>query len=258
MRKISAATLAITGCIILAGAAPASAEFDIYGTVAGYNWRETDPSLGTARESGPLYGLGVMARLAPPAPNIFTVTVRAEGFGGNMDYKQTDPGGFLTDRTDVSGVKLEADAGMKLRLPPGLSLEPFAGIGYRWWERNLYYVDQEWQNVYGRVGMRLEQHFPMSPLTVFAEAGARIPLSNRATFEAGGTSFSVNPGKKTSAFAEAGLKVTSLKISAFYEGLRFSASDTQLVATDSLGIDHPFTPEISADIVGVRFGLSFF
>ena len=79
MKKLIVA--AVTAVSLSASIVPAArAELDIYGTVAGYNWRETDPLLGKTKESGPIYGIGVMARLAPPAPNILTITARAEGF----------------------------------------------------------------------------------------------------------------------------------------------------------------------------------
>jgi hypothetical protein len=219
----------------------ARAEFDVYGSVAGYNWRESGAPFGMAKESGPIYGLGVMARLAPPAPNIFTVTARAEGFGGELDYEDLT----VIGRSDISGARLEGDLGMKLRLP-SLSLEPFAGIGYRWWERRYVFGDEQWQNVYGRIGLRLEQHLPMSPVRIFAEGGAKIPISNRASFDDGFSTVSANPGKRTSAFAEAGVRITTFKISGFYEGMRFGASDNGAFG------------DIAADIVGVRVGLSFF
>src|SRR6185369_297926 len=86
-------------------------------------------------------------------------------------------------------------------------LEPFTGLGYRWWLRNLYNststtsaervsgYTEYWQTVYLRMGAR-GSYRHSSGISFFAEAGGKFPLytgnsvdfvgSGVATFEPAG------------------------------------------------------------------------
>jgi hypothetical protein len=62
----------------------------------------------------------------------------------------------------------------------------------------------------------------------------------------------LHPGKQASFFAETGIKLSSVKASVFYDGLRFSQSSTV-----SNGVIAAYQPKSTMDIYGVKLGVVF-
>jgi hypothetical protein len=228
-----------------------------------YNWIEHSDGRRLLKESGPLFSTGVDVGVLFDGG--LTLKGRAELFGGEVGYDgETLPPEREPVETDVTyvGSKHELDVGYRIT-SGALSIEPFGGIGYRWWLRDLQdststtgtrvsgYTEW-WQTGYGRFGAR--GRYRASPsVALFAEGGARYPFytSNSVDFaDLGSVTF--RPVGRWSGFAETGAVWQRLKLTLFYEGLRFAASPYKQV-----GADNYFQPESSSDIFGVRVGWTF-
>jgi hypothetical protein len=169
------------------------------------------------------------------------------------------------------GFKLEFDVGG--RFGKGFSIEPFAGIGYReWWrDRQDTGVDysndldldpnysENWEMIYGRVGVRGDVNFSKES-KMFFEAVGRIPIDNENTVRLSWLDIAydvtMEPGRMVTLFAEAGVKLRVFRMSVFYETLRFSESTH--VYTYAMGLTFEnWQPRSEADLYGVRIGASF-
>lgn len=237
----------------------------LFPSIQYFTWEEFSADSRILKEEGPLVGLGGSVRL-----NLYDEKVmlkaKAELFGGDVYYDgQTQNG--IPVKTDVIyfGTKLESDLGWRFNLGK-VSLEPFAGLGYRWWLRALQDsvtddgngtpvsgTDERWQSFYSRLGGRatwsLTKEFAM-----FAEGGGKYPFynENRADSPAGGK-VTVKPGKEWSAFAEIGLTYKRFRPSIFYEGFRFSRSDLVRIGSN-LAV---FQPKSDSDIFGINLNWVF-
>src|SRR6266571_3160950 len=143
----------LIGLLLLAGvlaSAPKFAnaggleEFYIYPFVEGFVWKEFDTTgKQLVKETGPLYGVGAAASI-----NLYNKTlllkVKGDVFGGVVDYdgnNQLISGTTITLvplKTDVTyvGTRLESDLGWRFG-NESASVEPFAGLGFRWWQRDI-------------------------------------------------------------------------------------------------------------------------
>jgi hypothetical protein len=117
---------------------------------------------------------------------------------------------------------------------------------------------EKWLSVYAPLGLRVS-HVLGNGLSMFAEGGVKLPIynENRADLsELYGVKVKIKPGRKASGFAEAGLKWQMLRASLFYEGLRFSKSDSVRKTVDG-GTLIVWQPESEADIFGAKVGWTF-
>jgi hypothetical protein len=237
----------------------AADEADVYGLIESFTWREFKESgAQLLRESGPLFGVGMSFRHVDESK--LTVKLRGELFGGKVDYVgQTWGGQPVSTNVNYFGLKGEGDLGRKFMVAEKSSLEPFAGLGLRWWVRDISGsggYTEAWQTYYFRLGVRGDHDFAKESKW-FAEAGVKLPIynANKAYFSDIGPypDVTVKPGKKTSMFAETGVKVNRLKVSVFYEGMRFSQSS----AVDAGLLGPVVQPESKSDIYGVTVGVVF-
>lgn len=255
----------LAGALLLGAVAatPASAAMDIYGFVADYNWREYGSGL-HVDENGPIYGLGIAGSYVAPSPSLLSLRGKIEAFGGELDndslfVDEDDVTNIFTNRSAIAGFTTEGTIGMHARLGGGLSLEPLAGFGYRYWMRDFEFVDIEeerWQNVYGKVGVRLEQKVAGTPITAFVEGGARISIKTWTTYDLGIGDVTVYPKNRTTSYVEGGVRLSQLRFTMFYENLHFGASDTASF-TDGIDIFEAQQPKSEADIIGLRIGAVF-
>ncbi len=235
--------------------ANAAAESDVYLKVESFTWKEFDDNGSQLlEESGPIYGLGASAK--SDIAELLIFKGKAELFGGSIDYDgQTQAGTPVKTDTNYLGIKIEGDLGWKFMIAEKSSFEPSAGLGLKWWIRDIQSTgsvtgyDEEWTSFYARLGVYGIHSFS-DRQKVFAEAGVRLPLYNENKADIFGVT--VKPGKEASFFAEAGLKWAMLKVSIFYEGMRFSKSDP----VSGVGII-VWQPESKADIFGLTVGMVF-
>ncbi len=237
--------------------APA-ADPGIYLKVESFTWKEYDDSGSRLlKESGPIYAVGVSVGPDTAAPLV--LGGRAELFGGTVGYDgQTQSGTAVETDTNYAGLKAEADLGWRAVVSERFRIEPFAGAGYRWWQRDIQDSDvaigyqETWWSLYTRFGIRGE-YIGTGLLTAFAEAGVKVPLitENEVDLSVIGIStVTVEPGNAPSGFAETGLAWDRFRASLFYEGMRFSKSDPVTVSGVQV-----WQPESKADIFGIMFGM---
>ncbi len=244
-------------------------ELSGYLAVQSFDWREFAEGSRAVRETGPLFGIGLVYPADMGGHVLFTTT--GEVFGGPMDYN-----GHACDLTGENceastatvnyfGIKVEGD--LSRPIPAGgLSLEPFGGLGFRYWLRNIdsgstvsgvptSSFSEDWITVYVRGGIRGKVAFAGKKQLILL-AGAKLPFftQNTAhTSEVGqGPDLNLRPGKQVSFFAEAGMTLDRVTLSIFYDSFRYPQSPTV-----SNGISIGYQPRSTLDLYGVRADWTF-
>jgi len=235
-------------------------EYSVYGKVESFTWKEYDGSSQILKESGPLYGLGVSSAFNPMSQ--LKVRGKAEILGGQIDYEgQTQAGAPANTNVNHVAVKVEGTAGWQFPVEKDITVEPFLGLGYRWWIRDLNDSDtalgyvEKWRSLYTKAGVRGD-YSVSKDLSAFAEVGAKLPVYNSMTVELskfGLSDIDLKPGKKASAFATVGVRYSLFTASVFYEGMRFSKSPMKDIG-GGLAV---FQPESKANIYGLNVGIAF-
>lgn len=258
--------LLAAAALLLCGAPPACAgtweELTPFFSTQYFTWGEDDGGRRILKERGALFSTGAVAGYVTDSS--FTLKGRGELFGGEVGYGgETQAPDSVPVRTQVSyfGSREEIDLGYR----PSWSfrLEPFVGIGHRWWLRGLQDAatadgtavsgyTETWQTVYGRAGARSEL-VTSRGVRVAAEAGAKYPLytGNSVDFAGSGVT-TFRPGGRWSGFAEAAVRYRSVKLALLYEGFRFSQSPLIQVQNRFY-----FQPESYSDIFGASLGWAF-
>jgi hypothetical protein len=236
----------------------ATSENDLYVKVESFTWKEFDGGEELLEETGPIFGLGFSNRST--IGNWFVFSEKIELFMGTVDYDgQTQSGTPVTTDTEYLGCLLEINFGGKIVSSEKFSLEPFAGLGYRWWTRDLqdtstaYGYEEEWSSFYTRLGLHAESQVS-NRFKLFAQAGIKYPLVNRNEAKLsrfGIRDVTLEPENELSYFADAGFKTGHFMLSIYYEGMRFDESDPD----DTYGAF--IQPESEADIFGARIGFTF-
>lgn len=244
-------------------------EANVYLAVDGFTWKEFDNGDRAVKESGTLFGVGLT--YLEEFENHMTLKPTAEIFGGTVDYdgQACDLFGTCqpaTSKVDYFGIKLEGDVGRRFRSARSSFIEPFGGLGLRAWTRDINNgtaaggsvtsgYTEDWITLHARLGVRGGVDFS-SQKQVFAEVGVKLPLYNENTAYISdigyGPDVTLHPGKQASFFAETGIKLSSVKASVFYDGLRFSQSSTV-----SNGVIAAYQPKSTMDIYGVKLGVVF-
>jgi len=256
-------TAAISACCALPAAAGALEEVTPYISAQRFTWQEYSGGRRLLKESGPLFSTGVV--LGAVAKSSFTMRGKGELFGGEVGYRgETQAPSSIPISTDVTyfGTRQELDLGYRVEAAK-VRLEPFGGVGHRWWIRSLqdtttaagepvFGYTESWQTLYGRLGARGRLILP-GGIRVAAEAGAKYPFytGNSVDFSNSGVT-TFHPGPKWSGFAETGISYRNLRLTLLYEGFRFSQSAEKQVQTNNF-----FQPESSSDIFGVSLGWAF-
>jgi hypothetical protein len=237
----------------------ASNETDVYLMMENFTWKEYFDNGGKIlEESGPIYGIGVFNRT--DIGTSFMIGVKSELFGGGVDYDgRTQAGDLAQTDTNYLGFMIEGDFGVKAVDTQKFLLELYAGLGYKWWLRdiksNSYAIGYEetWRSFYGRLGVHCEERIS-SPLKLFFGAGVKLPIYNENEVELskfGLSDITLEPGNKNSFFADAGFKTDWVLVRLFYDGMKFSKSDPD----DVYGVF--YQPESEADMYGVNIGIRF-
>lgn len=238
------------------------AETEVYANAGSFIWKEfSDDGSERLKESGIISGIGVSTKVQ--AHKKLFMKLRGELFTGSMDYSGKTMGGTPVDsNTDYIGFKAEGDLGLKIISAKRGSLEPFAGMGFRSWKRDLqstsYAIgyDEHWDIFYARLGISAE--IKNSSWKAFTEVGAKFPIRNKEKVgvDLFDDTVALKPGKKVSAFAEIGAGYKRLQGAVFYEGLRFSKSGTveAKMGGTPLLVEQP---KSRSDTIGLRLGILF-
>jgi len=240
----------------------AANENNLYFVVESFTWKEFLGNETLLKESGPLYGFGFSGKVGGNISQPLAFHYKVEGFIGYINYDgQTQTGIPITSDTRYFGFKTELGGGWNIFAgESGFSFEPFAGLGHRWWLRDITDssngigsgYEEVWRSYYSRVGIRGEKE-SSDRFKIFIEAAAIIPFYTENRVYLNDFSFEdvkVEPGNEMSFWAETGLKFKKFRLSLFYEGLRFSESD-------KVGSLRLFQPKSEADIYGANVCFTF-
>jgi len=241
-------------------------EFYIYPFVEYFTWEEFAGKR-LLKETGQLYGIGAAATFDLSNKKLL-LKVKGDLFGGVVDYDGLaqyinivlNTVTTVPMKTDVSyiGTRIETDLGWRFGSEKG-SLEPFAGLGYRWWNRDIHNgtdingnavsgYKEEWGSSYTRIGARFSA-IQARDIRLFAEGGGKYPFYTTNT----ANSDTLKPKGAWSAFAELGMQYKWFRPSIFYEGFRFKESNSVPVGGGFV----VFQPKSESDIYGINLGIAF-
>ncbi len=265
MAKSRSIIAALLLCLLPGMAQAAKLEpVSLFAVIRWHEWREQYSEQATGnpaslKEQGPLFGIGmnVPVDLLPAPTALGTLMLRSSGelFGGQVRYDGhlQHPSGTLTPyQTDVVYLGLQGATDIGWRFPiKSVSIEPFVGLGARWWLRDLQgsggYTEY-WLSISSRLGGRLS--WPLADgLTLATAGGVMLPFYTTNT--ADGTT--LKPDGQWSGFGELSLAHGQWQHQLFYEGLRYEKSPTVRVSP-TLGI---LQPPSQSDIFGYRLGYRF-
>ena len=269
VRMVFLAVLWSVCCALPVSAAGSLDELIPYLSGQYFTWSEFGGGRRLLKESGPLFSQGLLAGFLYPlqSSSSLALRVRGEFFGGIVNY-DGETQEQVPVKTEVSylGTRQEFDLGYRYSAA-SFHLEPFAGLGYRWWLRGLQDATsatgeavsgytEYWRTGYLRLGAR-GVYRPDSGASFFAEAGVKYPFYTANSADPFGTgSNTFRPGGLWSGFAESGVSYRHLRFAFSYEGFRFSQSPALLVVHKGLR-DLLMQPESSSDIFGLNIGWSF-
>jgi len=250
-------------------------EPEVYGAVESFTWREYGDTGQLLKESGPRYAVGFTN--VHEFANHLTLKPRIEIFGGNVDYNGQACDVFgnclpSSTTTHYFGTKLEIDMGYRRGRPNAFTVEPFLGLGLRYWSRSIddsvladgtlaVGYTENWSTVYARLGLRAE-HSLSQKNRLFLEVGAKLPIDTSNYINDANVSYSaitLHPVGEPSLFAEAGVKLSMFKISAYYDSMRFKQSETVYQYDPYFGaIIEYWQPKSDSEMIGIRAGVAFY
>jgi hypothetical protein len=253
-------------------AAPSFAgEANIYFAAEFFEWKEFgNNNSRLVRESGPRFGIGGSYNFEFLDHHLI-LKPRLEIIGGEVDYDGHACNNMnvcqpLKTDTDYFGGKIELDLGGRIGSLERASIEPFIGLGFRGWGRDIRNgttangthaqgYTEDWYSAYGRVGLRGNVALG-EKVYLFAEAGGKFPFYNENTAhldEANlGPDVTLRPGNSPSWFAEAGIRYKYVKASIYYDSMRFSKSGIEYSGNTGY-----YQPKSQADMIGAHIGVSF-
>ena len=268
----------ITLVLVMLASQAAAAEYggirELYigPSIAYFHWRELVAGQSILTEQGPMYGIdGTIALDLLKTERAGTLTLKDKVgiFGGLVYYDgQTQAPHNLPVKTDVIYVGVKEELALGWAIPFGDSrLEPFAGLGYRWWLRDLQDStanngtsnvkvsgsNEVWESAYTKLGAALS-----IPLTrdwrIFVEGGGKYPFYNSSYIDTAGVgNTTLRPEPRWSAFGELGARSGKLRTALFYEGYRTGQSPLVRISSTS-GV---YQPKSDEDVVGVSFSYCF-
>lgn len=272
LRSIITLTLVILASQASAAEFVGIRELFVGPSIAYFHWQESFAGKKILTEQGPMYGVDgtiVLDLLKTERAGSLTLKNKAGFFGGLVYYDgHTQAPENLPVKTDVTyvGVKDEISVGWSIPLGDGY-LEPFAGVGYRWWIRDLQDTTtnngtstvkvsgstEEWQSAYTKVGAALSIPFTKD-WRFFVEGGGKYPFYNRNSSDIAGIgNTTVRPEPRWSAFAELGARSGTFRPALFYEGYRTGQSPAVRISSTRSVIQ----PKTDEDLVGVSFSYCF-
>lgn len=226
-----------------------------------FNWREYDGDTRLLKESGPRLQLGASRRYNRED---ITFTPHVEGMFGYVDYDGHTQGGTPVS-TDVRyvGFGIGADIGAVYHFVAESQVEPYLGLGWNYWRRDLRTTSQAtgyletWDSVFARGGARAEADLVIgaTPVRGYGELGLKLPLStyNSAKFPGVGK-VNVSPKGNLSLYGSVGIVKGLWRGGLFYDGWRFQASDVTPAGGGAFGL---MQPKSRADIFGIEAARAF-
>jgi hypothetical protein len=262
-------------------------EYRLEGSAAHYRWVE-DFQPDDIEERGPVFQLGGYVTGFPSTANpaltlrgdvrMFFGRVTFETFNLDLGTGSTTP---VTTRTSYLGFTQEGSVGLRGSTRNSGYVEPFVGLGHRWWLRDIggdTGYPEYYRQIYGRVGLRTENTLGASgggagpvklrvTLSIDPQLWARerIDLSEFAFMDSGsglllqGRELTVKNGLRPGWTTEIGLRRGQVDITGYWQAVRFAKSDEVVCFTSSSPSVQVrcHQPRSSQDIFGLRLGIAF-
>lgn len=240
-------------------------ELTVYPFVQYFTWKEFDDAgKRLLKESGPQFGAGGAIKLALLQGDVGAMTLKGklEVFGGQVDYDgQYQDGTPAKTDVDYIGLKQELTVGWAIPLRQ-VSIEPFAGLGYRWWLRDIKGsggYTEHWSTLYLLLGARSKYKISADS-DFFIMGGAKYAFENENSIYdfPGVGDVRLEPGNDWAAVAEGGIKYKHITASIYYENFIFPASPGVL-KSDSLSHSNVIIsqPRSESEIIGIKVGWAF-
>lgn len=248
-------------------------ELYLYPYIQYFHWTEESGGRKLLTESGPIYGIGTAVGLnllqTDTSGSLF-MKAKGELFGGVIDYDgETQPPSSLPVKTDVTYLGGKGEVNLGWSFPAGrFAIQPFSGIGYRIWLRDLHDSSttdrngqplqvqgytEVWESAYAKLGLNLS-HTLDNNWRLFLEGGVSYPFYNTNSVDiVGNGTATIRPDGRWSAFGEAGVRAGKVRTAIFYQGYRTDQSPAVRISP-SIAILQPRSTE---DVVGVSVGYCF-
>jgi len=190
------------------------------------------------------------------------VSLDGQVYFGSVDYDGSTQDGTPTQtEVDYSGVRWQGLLGFDVVPRPEFDVLPCLGIGGRAWRRDLNdspegrgYVE-DWLTIQAGAGLEVGVG-KADVCRCHARAMLLYPLYNRAHYDlsdfGAGNDVNVEPGRRLTLRAEAGIRVRHFFAAVHYERLDFSASDEEPIRGGVV-----WQPESEGTIAGVSVGIEF-
>ena len=226
-----------------------------------FTWDEKVNGSSFVKERGAMHGAGLVRS---DLLSGISIAESAEIWGGNLNYDGHDLTGATKIDSDTSYLGSKEEASVGVRLPAGkvVSVEPFLGVGHRFWIRTR--SGEDWNTIYAKAGLSGE--VKTGGCTLFLKGGALVPIYTRnhvSLSNAGYSDVVTEPKSEVSAFAEGGIKRGAFAISIEYEGLKFGQSNkvatSRLDATPGTVIQNSqaYQPDSQASLLSLKLAYSF-
>lgn len=253
-------------------------ELYLYPYIQYFHWQEESGGRKLLTESGPLYGIGTAVGLnllqTDTSGSLF-MKAKGELFGGVVDYdgqtqKSIDPSqSELPVNTDVTYVGGKGELNLGWSFPAGrFAIQPFSGIGYRIWLRDLHDSSttdrngqalqvqgytEVWESAYAKLGLNLS-HTLDNNWRLFLEGGVSYPFYNTNSVDiVGNGTVTVRPEGHWSEFGEMGIRTGKVRTAIFYQGYRTDQSPAVRISPSTSILQ----PRSTEDVVGVSVGYCF-
>jgi hypothetical protein len=264
------------------GVVPAwAAEYRLEGSVAQYRWVE-DFEPEDIEELGPVVQLGGYVSGFPSTASpgltlrgdlrMLVGRVTFETFDQDFNTGSLTP---VTTHTSYFGTTQEGSVGLRSAIKRGGYLEPFFGLGYRWWWRDIRgdtgYVEY-YQQIYSRLGLRTEHKLDNNArlrmtLSVDPQLWARetIDLSRFSFVDSTsglpiqGREVTVENGLRPGWTIEVGFGRANVDLTAYWQAVRLGESNSVVCfsSIDQTVQGSCHQPTSFQDIFGLRLGVVF-
>jgi hypothetical protein len=257
---------------LLGGESPTAVSQAVTSRLEYFTWREYDGKELLLYEAGPRLQAGYQRRYNRD-DILFTPRVSVTGGYVSYDGKTQPPESYpVGTRVRYVGAGIGADVGVLYHLMSQTQLEPYLGLGFDYWRRDIRSSStmgtipvsgylETWDTVYARGGARGEADLKAgsSSFKGYGELGIKIPLStqNSVKFPGAGRT-NVNPKGDFSPYVGAGVILDRLKVGLFYDTWRFQSSDPVVAGIDNTGRALVLEqPKSRAEIFGIELGYAF-
>lgn len=239
-------------------------EYRLDAMLAAYRWVE-DVAPIYPEELGPMVILGGFLSGSPSA-RAPELTLRGDvrvmlGWVGYNTALISDPATGVSTDTLYAGMVHEGSVGWR-KMHGSWRVEPFAGIAYRWWLRDIQSSGSvqgypEWYHtIVGRLGLRLDQ-IEGAGWRLYGVVSADPMLWATEVIdltEATGEALYVENGKNVGWTLELGVRQARGDIGLFWQAVRLGESNVVACSFPGGGC---LQPKSDQDILGVKFGVTF-